>query len=298
MRLLSAVPICTLFLMDLAYSARTSGRVPSAEPTTAGQFSEIPSYPDSTSGLEHLVKDILKAQKENNATFANELLLSLVLPNYETWYRENFDEPTVDVSLPQYRANAKVISAQLAQFFLGMQNDSPQHIEAVRFEKDCDDNANERMFATLDGRLKVFPVYEVRFFKGEQFRRLFAFVYVDGKFRFLTAPDFTKAPIQYRRNVAQPQIVAQYVQAAKLVKRVQPVYPTLARGERLSGTVRLHVLIAKDGGVQNVRVMRGSCSLARASVDAVRQWRYTPTLLNGEPVDVDTEIDVIFQIHQ
>src|SRR5215469_4654405 len=102
---------------------------------------------------------------------ADALLRSLVVPNYEHWYRENFTEEVVNVSLPQYRANANLFPAQLASFFLEQQGDALQRVQAVRFERDCDDNADERMFATLDGRLKEFPVYELRFFKGDRFRR-------------------------------------------------------------------------------------------------------------------------------
>jgi periplasmic protein TonB len=88
------------------------------------------------------------------------------------------------------------------------------------------------------------------------------------------------------------------VQAAKLVNRVQPMYPPLARQTRISGTVKLHAVIGKDGTVQSLTVESGHPLLVQAALDAVRQWRYQPTLLNGEPVDVDTEIDVIFSLAQ
>src|SRR6516225_6059202 len=88
------------------------------------------------------------------------------------------------------------------------------------------------------------------------------------------------------------------VQAAKLVNRVQPVYPPLARQTRISGTVKLHAIIGKDGTVQQLQVVSGHPLLVQAALDAVKQWRYQPTLLNGEPVEVDTEIDVIFSLAQ
>jgi len=88
------------------------------------------------------------------------------------------------------------------------------------------------------------------------------------------------------------------VPAAKLVTRVQPIYPPLARQTRISGTVKLHAIIGKDGNVQKLEVESGHPLLVQAALDAVRQWRYQPTLLNGEPVEVDTEIDVIFSLAQ
>jgi protein TonB len=86
------------------------------------------------------------------------------------------------------------------------------------------------------------------------------------------------------------------VQAAKLINRVTPNYPPLARQTRISGTVRLHAIIGKDGSVQSLTLESGHPLLVQAALDAVKQWRYQPTLLNGVPVEVDTTIDVIFSL--
>jgi protein TonB len=88
------------------------------------------------------------------------------------------------------------------------------------------------------------------------------------------------------------------VTAAKIINRTAPNYPPLARQTRISGTVRLHAIIAKDGTVQQLEVISGHPLLVQAALDAVRQWRYQPTLLNGEPVEVDTTVDVIFSLNQ
>jgi periplasmic protein TonB len=88
------------------------------------------------------------------------------------------------------------------------------------------------------------------------------------------------------------------VQAAHLVNRVQPIYPPLARQTRISGTVKLHAIIGKNGAVEQLQVVSGHPLLVQSALDAVKQWRYQPTLLNGDPVEVDTEIDVIFSLAQ
>ena len=88
------------------------------------------------------------------------------------------------------------------------------------------------------------------------------------------------------------------VQAAKLTNKVQPMYPPLARQTRISGTVRLHAIIAKNGTVEQLEVISGHPLLVQAALDAVKQWRYQATTLNGEPVEVDTTIDVIFSLNQ
>ena len=86
------------------------------------------------------------------------------------------------------------------------------------------------------------------------------------------------------------------VQQAKLINMVRPVYPPLAKQARISGTVRLHAIIAKDGSVIQLEVVGGHPLLVQSALDAVRQWRYQPTLLNGEPVEVDTTVDVVFSL--
>lgn len=86
------------------------------------------------------------------------------------------------------------------------------------------------------------------------------------------------------------------VQEAKILNRVQPVYPPLAKQVRVSGTVRLNAVISKDGGIQDLQVVSGHPLLVQAALQAVRQWRYAPTLLNGEPVEVVTVIDVNFTL--
>lgn len=88
------------------------------------------------------------------------------------------------------------------------------------------------------------------------------------------------------------------VQAAKLVNKVQPQYPPLARQTRVSGHVILHAIIGKDGSVQSLTLVSGHPLLVQNALDAVRQWRYQPTLLNGEAVEVDTTIDVVFTLNQ
>ncbi len=84
------------------------------------------------------------------------------------------------------------------------------------------------------------------------------------------------------------------VQAAKIVAQPQPVYPALARQARIQGNVVLHAIIDKDGRVGQLEVVSGHPLLVQAALDAVKQWRYQPTQLNGDPVEVDTTITVSF----
>ena len=88
------------------------------------------------------------------------------------------------------------------------------------------------------------------------------------------------------------------VQAARLVRQPKPVYPPLARQARIQGTVRFNAIIGRDGTIQNLQLVNGHPLLVPSAQDAVKQWVYQPTLLNGEPVEVITIIDVNFTLSQ
>jgi len=86
------------------------------------------------------------------------------------------------------------------------------------------------------------------------------------------------------------------VQRANLIRQVRPVYPPLARQARIQGTVKLTAIIAKNGTIEKLEVMGGHPLLIPAALSAVKQWRYKPTLLNGQPVEVVTQVDVNFTL--
>lgn len=85
---------------------------------------------------------------------------------------------------------------------------------------------------------------------------------------------------------------------AMLIRKVIPVYPPLARSARISGVVHLIGTIGKDGRIQNLQLVSGHPMLARAALNAVQQWIYKPTLLNGNPVEVIAPIEVNFTLGQ
>ena len=88
------------------------------------------------------------------------------------------------------------------------------------------------------------------------------------------------------------------VQSYNLVKKVTPVYPPLAKQARVQGTVRFSVIINKDGTIQNIQLVSGHPLLVPSATEAVRQWVYKPTLLNGNPVEVITQIDVNYTLSE
>ncbi len=105
-------------------------------------------------------------------------------------------------------------------------------------------------------------------------------------------------PVHKVEKPSGPIQVGGRVQAAKLTRQIVPAYPALAKSARISGVVRLQGIIGKDGAITNLQLISGHPLLVQAALDAVRQWVYKPTLLNGEPVEVIAPIDVIFTLNQ
>ena len=84
--------------------------------------------------------------------------------------------------------------------------------------------------------------------------------------------------------------------AENLLNKVVPVYPPEAKKARIQGTVVLDAVIGKDGKVENLRVVSGPSQLQQSSLDAVRQWTYKPYLLNGDPIEVKTTVNVVYSL--
>ena len=90
--------------------------------------------------------------------------------------------------------------------------------------------------------------------------------------------------------------VSQGVTQGMVIRKVEPVYPKIGLAARITGVVLLKAIISKDGEIKELQVVSGHPVLVPAAIDAVKQWRYRPYLLNGEPVEVETNITVTFQI--
>jgi protein TonB len=86
------------------------------------------------------------------------------------------------------------------------------------------------------------------------------------------------------------------VAVGMLLQKTQPIYPPIAKAARVSGIVVLQATISKTGSIENLKVVSGPAMLQQAALDAVRTWRYRPYLLNNEPVEVETTVNVIFTL--
>ena len=115
-----------------------------------------------------------------------------------------------------------------------------------------------------------------------------------------TAAPLTPTPPKPVTKINSPEApvhVSSGVQEAKLINKVVPVYPRLAMQTRQFGKVRLTTVIGKDGHVKNIQVLSGPAFLVSAAIEAVKQWVYRPTLLNGQPVEVIAPVEINFVLN-
>ncbi|MDR1726914.1 MAG: TonB family protein [Acidobacteriota bacterium] len=105
------------------------------------------------------------------------------------------------------------------------------------------------------------------------------------------------APPPPPKPKAKPVRVGGNVQESRLIRRVQPVYPPMAQKARVQGEVILEVEVDEEGNVVDIIVKSGHPLLKQAAVDAVKQWKYSPTLLNGEPTPVTADVKVNFKLN-
>jgi len=180
-------------------------------------------------------------------------------------------------------------------------------IVAHRFEGSCDNFATAKEYPLLLQRKSAVPLYDARFQDSATEMIWQYFAYVDGGFRYVGNLSAYPPALPKKQSTAQSgQLtadasekrtrVAANVQAAKLIHQEVPKYRQEAKDAHIQGTVTIHAIIAKDGSIREAQVAEGVCLLAEPALDAVRKWRYSPTLLLGEPVEVDTTITVTFTL--
>jgi protein TonB len=109
----------------------------------------------------------------------------------------------------------------------------------------------------------------------------------------------TGPPVVVKAEPAKPKGPARIsggVIAGTILEKTQPIYPPIAKAAHVQGSVVLHAIIGKNGSIQDLKVISGPAMLQSAALDAVKQWRYKPYILNGDPTEVDTTVTVNFNL--
>ena len=251
------------------------------------------SSPDSPEAfrayLSKLANAAPKATEKQFAALAGEI----ALPDHRAWFIRRFGEDEGQKLSNQYE---KSLPSLLQTLRRELAFSSPGPSTEFRVERWSQEKAilaeglDKVILAALKEPDSYYKVSRGWAASGARFP-FAVFFYADGAFRYVPYGTFyalSGAPVRLQ--------IGGNVQQAKLISQAAPVYPPLARQGGIQGTVRLQAIIGTDGSLIQIEVMTGHPLLIQAALDAVRQWRYEPTLLEGKPVEVVTTIDVIFTL--
>ena len=279
-----------LSLVALSAPAQTNNQGPGQSSAAAAA-----AYPDTPEGLRQLLRDILAAVQAGENQKVDAFVKNLILPEHKAWFVKVFGPLEGDRLAFEYLKDLFEFEGRTKLLFVTAAHYDVLEVE-VRRLPDTTEPISEYLKAILAAMKETQPLYQALLRKSGTTTAmpLGYFVYADGGFRriglgVLGALSTLPPPPQRIR-------VGGAVQKPKLIYKVQPQYPTQAKTDGIQGTVTLQAIITKDGTMGELKVLAGHPFLVDAAVAAVRQWRYTPTLLEGKPVEVMTTVDVIFRL--
>jgi TonB family protein len=280
-------------------------------------------HANTTEGLKELFLEMRAAAQDGNQNELAALVKQTEIPNCDAWLHKMYDSDKADswmelcdsTALDAKEASMRELFKRLAnadgRFLARNVNDNPQPGRGLEW-------------GWLQAIKQPLDIYWAGWLPASKSNESEAepigyFMFIEGNFRWESIIQFTSVQSQDRGSPAGPSDAAPpslpvtnppppsrpnptrvriggNVQARQLTHSVPPTYPPGALSQHITGTVLLHVILATDGSVLNIDVVSGPDELRQAAIDAVKRWRYRPTLLNGKPIEVDTTIQVIFSI--
>ena len=248
------------------------------------------SYPNTADGLHSLLTDLLVLAKGDDEGKVWSKVAEMEIPDYENWFTHTYGQ---EKGQAQAGAHGKSLKLSEQQFEMLWVELAKQEGEITINKLDA---ANRRFDLAKKDDVLANPTDEFKAdwkktdtSAGPARQAIGFFCFVDGKFRLKSFPHEVQILSTTRPGPVVP---------GKLIGRVQPVYPESARNLRLRGMVSVNVVIHKDGTVTVQNVGAGLPLLASAAAAAVQQWKYEPTTVSGEPVEVQTKVYVTFESNQ
>jgi TonB family protein len=247
---------------------------------------------NSPAGLKAQLEGILNSKKGNESNATGSLLAALKMPGDATWFVDTFGEEKGTKLAARYQKtwdtfhehmvfvfeNLRKQKAHEADIEDALGNNSHAHVDSVLAEAKAPLTMYYATAPTKHAGVFDFPGY---------------YVYVQGAFRVVNWEAFYALPNQRPGRIR----IGGNVLASQLVRQVPPIYPDEVKNNHVQGTVTLHAVIATDGTILQLEYVSGPKELLQSAMDAVKQWRYKPTLLNDDPVEVDSTIKVVYSLH-
>ncbi len=287
LRIVALAPVLLLYSVALRSGLVQDKNVGAPAPSALAT-----AYPDSQDGLKKFVEDIFGAEKSADTGNISSYLSSLTIPDHGAWFMKVFGP----VEGPRINAKYEVLLPKqpgiISQRFKYAVSGGWTDITIREWRKPAEGKLT-LSGAVMDAMIEPTSIYIVEAAKPEEKYPAYIgdFIYVDGGFRYVDTEIFQAL------STAPPSRIREggNLTAATITRQVRPVYPKEARAAHTEGDVVLHVIINRSGKISEVTAISGDPVLTKAAIDAVWQWEYTPTLLNGTPVEVDTTVTVTFR---
>lgn len=238
------------------------------------------SYPNNDEGLRQLLNNMLVTTKKHDLEHLQSMIREMEIPDYESWFTKNFGQEKGESWAEPYGRWLTRSEKDFEELMTKLANMEGQFV----VEKIDTAKTYDLFDGPLDGYIARWKDPAAP--KGKELVTIADFFFVEGKFRWDSNGRYF--PFQEPRKGS--------VLIGKVVKKVSPAYPEEARQNRIEGTVKLQVIMQKDGSVTVQNVVEGDPILSPAAIEAVKQWRYEPTLLDGKPIDLQTTIEVTFAL--
>jgi protein TonB len=258
----------------------------------------------ATEELRNLMTTAVTAARVGNQEKLNEIAHELMIPNYENWFRTTFGEEDGAKMAAAYQKSFEWEESWLPKPFLGLSKDKGEWlIEKVEEPIIPDAMPCQQALVRAARKGAAFYLVSLQMTGSSGNKAGYSAGYytqVGGAYRRLDCAGMglgISGGVASGAPTSGAIRMGGNVQAARIISRVPPVYPVEARKAGISGNVRLHIIVAKDGTVEQVELVSGHPLLAPAAIDAVRQWKYQITTLNGTPVEVDTTVDLVFSLN-
>lgn len=252
----------------------------------------VPQFEDSASGLKHLIETLVDAAKSKDQAALKDLASGLMLPDAGKFFSAAFGPQQGEIYSQAYEKLEPEMPAEIGRDISDFAANKFTSFYVSRFSDACDSRADETEYPVLAGRAHSEALSTVTFYHADLRHTLRYFAYADGAFRYLgnlKAPEAFNTPLELG---AQRKVLEAGVHPSLLVRADPPNFGVVARSYVGNSEVVVHTLVLKDGRVGEVHVMKGRCTVAEPVVIAVRKWRYTPTLVDGQPSELDMTITI------
>lgn len=293
-------------LLNVIVSVPSFTQSPQEPPTTT---SRIPAavHPNTSEGLQSLVEETLRAAKSQDSAKEGELIRGLLVPEDSNWFTDEFGPGFGARLSAAYRRSAEDMEQELRTVFEGDVQRGWTKPNVLRF-----DDAETSEFPIdkiLNCMNEVVPLYQTAV-NGSRTASLMTsgpnqrvrvvagdpsgyFVFVDGAFRFIPLEILIKLP---RGRPVRIKLDMDAMDS-KIANKVSPPIPGEAIRRHISGKVVIELILSVEGKIKESKVLEGDPILSNSALNTVNQWRFEPTKLDGDPVEVDFQIPFIFEVH-